>query len=113
MPDTFQALGVLVLALLPGALYVWSFERLVGAWGIGFSDRALRFVGVSAVLHALAAPVTYRLYLTYVGSGRLLGGQADVAVWVASLVYVGCPIALGSLVGVGTLRRWRWAAYIT
>jgi hypothetical protein len=113
MPDTFQALVVLVLALLPGALYVWSFERLVGAWGIGFSDRVLRFVGVSAVLHALAAPVTYRLYLTYVRSGRLLGGHAGVAVWVASLVYVACPIAFGSLVGVGTLRRWPWAAYVT
>ena len=50
MPDTFQALAVITIALLPGALYVWAFERQAGRWGIGFSDRALRFVGGSALL---------------------------------------------------------------
>ena len=47
MPNTFQALAVLLVALLPGALYVWSFERQAGRWGIGLSDRVLRFVGGS------------------------------------------------------------------
>src|SRR4029079_5530354 len=59
MPDTLEAVAALVLALLPGALYVWAYERPVGAWGIGLSDRVLRFVGVSAILHALLAPLTY------------------------------------------------------
>jgi hypothetical protein len=59
MPETFQSLAVLVLALLPGSLYVWAFERQAGAWGIRLADRLFRFVGFSAVLHALIAPITY------------------------------------------------------
>ena len=55
MLETFQSLAVLVLALLPGALYVWALERQTGAWGIRLSDRLFRFVGFSAVLHAVLA----------------------------------------------------------
>ena len=52
MPDTFQAIAVLAVALLPGALHVWAFERQAGRWGIGLSDRLLRFVGGSVLFHA-------------------------------------------------------------
>ena len=34
MPDTFEALGVFLVAVLPGANYVWSFECMVGRWGL-------------------------------------------------------------------------------
>lgn len=71
MPDTFQCLAVLALAFLPGALYVWAFERQAGAWGIKLSDRLFRFVGFSALAHALLAPLTYRLWDEFVRSGRL------------------------------------------
>jgi hypothetical protein len=33
MPESFEALAVIAIALLPGALYVWSFERLAGSSG--------------------------------------------------------------------------------
>lgn len=52
MPDTFQAIAVFAVALLAGALYVWAFERQAGRWGIGLSDRLLRFVGGSVLFHA-------------------------------------------------------------
>jgi len=113
MPDTFQAVAVLALGLLPGALYVWSFERLVGAWGIGLSDRVLRFVGVSAILHALFAPLTYRLWLDFVRTGRIASGDASPYLWLAPIAYVAIPVALGSLVGTGTQRGQRWASYVT
>jgi hypothetical protein len=112
MPDSFQALGVLVLALLPGALYVWSLERLVGAWGVRLSDRLFRFVGVSAVLHAMAAPLTYRLWVSYVKTGRFSRGQLPLAVWGAALAYVALPIAAGSLIGFGRRRGWRWTRFV-
>jgi hypothetical protein len=67
--DTFQALWILLLAFLPGAPYVWAFEREAGGWGLGVTDRLLRFVGVSAVFHALAAPLTYIAYQHYVLTG--------------------------------------------
>ena len=62
MVDTFQALWILLLAFLPGALYVWAFEREAGGWGLGVTDRVLRFVGVSAVFHA-GYPGAQDLYL--------------------------------------------------
>ena len=36
---TFQALAVLLLALLPGALYVWAFEREAGGFGTQAEQR--------------------------------------------------------------------------
>jgi hypothetical protein len=62
MPTTFQGALAIAIALLPGALYTWAFERIAGRWGIGLSDRLLRFVGASAMLHALVAPLTYWLW---------------------------------------------------
>lgn len=47
MPNSFEAIAVVFIAILPGALYVWGFERIVGNWGIGLSDRLLRFLGAS------------------------------------------------------------------
>lgn len=42
--NTFQALAIPLVALLPRALSVWSFEGQAGRWGNGLSDRVLRFV---------------------------------------------------------------------
>jgi uncharacterized protein DUF6338 len=113
MPETFQALAVLVLALLPGALYVWAFERQVGAWGIRLSDRVLRFVGFSAFLHAVFAPLTYRLWIAFVRTGRLSDGDAPVALWLAVLVFVALPTGIGSAVGRGTRTGASWARWFT
>jgi hypothetical protein len=69
MISTFQALLVTLLALLPGALYSFAYERVAGGYGISFSDRLLRFVAASAVLHALlAAPEVY-FYRTVIVTG--------------------------------------------
>jgi hypothetical protein len=113
LPDTFQALGVLLLALLPGALYVWSFERLVGAWGISLSDRVLRFVGVSAILHVLVAPATFLFWRDLIRTGRLAAGEGPLWLWPVLVGYVAFPIGLGSLVGIGTRRGWEWVEVLT
>jgi hypothetical protein len=113
MPETFQALAVLVLALLPGALYVWAFERQAGAWGARLIDRVLRFIEVSAILHALFAPLTYWLWITFIRSGRLSTGDLPLWLWVVPVLYVGIPILGGSLVGVGTRRRALWTTLFT
>lgn len=49
MQTTFQWLVVLVAALFPGAVYTWSFERLIGRWDTGPSDRLYRFFALSAL----------------------------------------------------------------
>ena len=113
MPDTFQALVVLIVALLPGALYTWSFERLVGAWGVGFADRVLRFVGVSAVFQAAIAPFTVWGWRTYILTGRLREGDLPLALWLLPLLYVAIPIALGDVVGRGTVQQRMWSRAFT
>jgi hypothetical protein len=113
MLDTFQALAVLVLALLPGALYVWAFERQVGAWGIRLSDRVLRFVGFSAFLHALVAPLTFRLWVAFVRTGRLGEGDVPLVVWLGVLAYVAVPTTVGTVVGRGTRAGASWARAFT
>jgi hypothetical protein len=113
VPDTFQAVTVTVVSLLPGALYVWSFEREAGAWGVRFSDRVLRFVGVSALFHAALAPATYRLWVDFVRSGRIESGTAPFGLWVLVLAYVAVPLASGTYVGRATTRQRGWARLLT
>ena len=109
MPETFQSLAVVVLALLP-ALYVWAFERQAGAWGIKLSDRLFRFVGFSAILHALFAPVTYALWDEFIRSGRVSSGQVSLSLWLVPLVYIGLPVVIGSIIGRGIRNRMAWAS---
>jgi Family of unknown function (DUF6338) len=111
--DTFQALGVLLLALLPGAIYVWAFEREAGGWGLGVTDRLLRFVGVSAVFHVVAAPITYILYQHYIVTGELAHGKPiSFLLWLAAVVYVAIPAALGAFVGNATAGGKGWTRFI-
>jgi hypothetical protein len=113
VPDTFQAVGVLVLAVLPGALYVWAFERVVGPWGIGLTDRLLRFIGISAGVHVLLLPITYRWYRLYVVSGDLAAGRSlPRVVWFGLIAYVFVPIIVGYLIGQATKRNINWLSLI-
>jgi hypothetical protein len=73
----------------------------------------LRFVGVSALLHVMAAPATYVVWRDVVHSGRLSTGRAPLWVWPLLVGYVALPIALGSLVGTGANRGWHWVESVT
>jgi hypothetical protein len=111
MPSTFVALAVTVAALLPGALYVWGLERQVGRWGIGLSDRVLRFIGGSAVFHALFAPLTYWFIANRLHSVLNLEPMS-LWWWLAPVLYVAVPFGSGSLVGLGALKKWRWTRWV-
>ena len=103
------ALGL--IALLPGALFVWSFERWAGRFGIGLQDRALRFLGGSAVLLSISSWPLYWLYSNY--WQRFANGEA--LPWSLSFVpilYTVLPLVSGSLLGFGWNRDWRWARLI-
>jgi hypothetical protein len=100
MPSTVEAVAVIIVALLPGALYLWAFERVVGRWGVGFADRFVRFVGVSAALHALGAPATYNVWFDYLQPGAHSGSsELPLWMWFVALGYVAVPTLLGYFVG--------------
>jgi hypothetical protein len=107
VPASFEALVTVVIALLPGALYVWSLERQTGRWGIGLGDRVLRFIGVSAILHAVFAPVTYWTWWSQ--RDDLRGGDPSWWTWPAVMFYVVAPLAAGHCVGRASRKGQSWA----
>lgn len=109
MIDTFTALAVAAIALLPGGLYTWAYEEEVGSSRQAFADRLLRFVAVSALLHVVAAPLTWWFYQEEIRSGRFPHEPAvPWLVWLGLFGYVLVPAALGRIVGIIAWRRPRW-----
>jgi len=112
MPQSFQAAAVVVIALLPGALYVWSFERQAGRYGISLSDRVLRFVGGSAIILAFFAVPLYWLYSNY-GTAIEAGRALPPWLGILPIAYVFVPLVAGTLVGVSIRRDWGWAKWLS
>lgn len=111
--DLSETVVVAAIAALPGALYTWSFEQRVGAWGARTSDRILRFLGIAAAFHALFAPVEVWFWASYLETGRLGSGDVPFALWLAPILYVAIPTGSGILVGWGTRHGKRWATWFT
>lgn len=112
MPDSFHALLVMLVALLPGALYVWAFERQAGRYGIGLSDRLLRFVGGSSVFLAVCAVPLYALWATYWDS-LSLGEPVPLWLGLVPPTYVLLPVVAGTIVGHGLRHGWKWSDVLT
>jgi hypothetical protein len=120
--DTFQAIVVTGLAVLPGALYTWSFEREVGNWGVSLSDRLLRFVGFSSMFHALFSVPEFLVWSRYLhrpvdgssGFRNLLWEGAALPAWLAlvPIAYVGIPMIAGFMTARGTRRGARWPRFL-
>jgi hypothetical protein len=108
--ETFQGIAVLVIAVVPGALFLWSFERIAGAWGISLSDRLLRFVGISVFLHVLAAPVTYTLWRDYLRPDSFDNGNVFLPLWLwpVAVGYVAVPVLLGTGLAIGLKKELKW-----
>jgi hypothetical protein len=113
--STLQTLVLTALAILPGALYTWSFEQRVGLWGATAADRAQRFLGASAFFLALELPLLYYLvYRTVIVTGDISHGR-DVQwwVWLAPVAYVLLPVAFGNFVGQAARARRPWTRILT
>lgn len=101
------------LALLPGALYVFAYERQAGAFGISRSDRLIRFLAASAVFVALFSGLGVILYRSLIVSGSLARGDVNaLAVEGGCVGYLMLPAAAGTLVGHAASRKWGWAVLL-
>jgi hypothetical protein len=110
MPDSFQAAIVVAIALVPGALYFWAFERQAGRWGVALSDRVLRFVGLSALLHAAIAPVSYWFWANQWPKIRE-GMHVSLWLWALAIAYVAVPLASGTATGYATRLGLPWSRW--
>jgi Family of unknown function (DUF6338) len=96
---------------MPGAVYTWSFERVVGRWGISLSDRVLRFTAASAVFLAVFFAPIYFLRSEYmhhrlVENGRVLfenrisdGSSLPWWLFLLPFAYFAIPAILGTAAG--------------
>ena len=112
MPASFEALAVALGFIIPGAVYQWAHERLVGAaWSHGLGDRLWRFLRTAAVLNIILAPLTVWI-LRRVGAPPALPAPDDGLLYLAAIAFVTCPALLGVLHGAlqtsGLLQRLPW-----
>ena len=108
MASGLQAVTLLVVALLPGAFFVWGFERNAGRYGIGLRDRALRLVGVSSVFIAVFASVLYWLYANYWQAFKS-GAPLPAGLVIVPIAYLSIPGALGWFAGSRLRGGSKWA----
>jgi Family of unknown function (DUF6338) len=115
MPSTLQAVIVTALAVLPGALYTWSFEQHAGRWGVTTGDRIQRFLGVSAFFVVAELPVLYGLvYRKFVVSGDIAHGRPlPIWVWILPIGFIVLPVTAGQVIGRAAGRRSGWARLLT
>jgi hypothetical protein len=107
-------MAILLIAIIPGGIYIWTVERIVGRWGVGFSDRLFRFIGVSVGFHVLIAPVTYAIWYGYLRHGaRLPESKLPLWLWPVALAFVLVPACVGILVGAAYRRGDRWAKLVS
>lgn len=121
MPDTAQALVVLIVAILPGALHTWAFEREAGNWGVGLADRVLRFAGATAIYQVAFAFPLYQLWARVLHQPVMANGSKGFRnlileaaplpwwTWLVPVAYVGIPLAVGTFAGRSVHRRPRIA----
>ena len=110
MPDTFQALSVLLLAVLPGAIFIYALERWTGAWGVKAADRFLRFVVLSALFQLIALPVSFILWRKFVLADYLEEGpRFPWPLYGLAICYFAIPAAVGSVCGLALHANQSWA----
>ena len=114
MISTFQALGVALLALLPGASYTFAYERLVGKFGASLADRLVRFLAASAAFMAMLSGPGLLIYRRVIVPGRLAHGDVNWLVFELSAVaYVLIPTIAGTIVGRGYRNNWSVLRWLT
>jgi len=113
MPETFQAITVAIIAVVPGALYTYAYERQArGYEAPKAADRLVRLLAASVVMHAALAALTYDLYRRYVETGRFRSGAVNpLLVELAALGYVGLPTLVGFLIGSAQRHNWKWVRW--
>lgn len=118
MPSSLVGLVIVIVAILPGSMYVWAYERQVSAFGATLSDRVFRFIGVSLLLHLVLGWAEFAVYRSTWPIEAPIGPADFTLLWLAVLVLSALPFLVGMVIGGlyasraerdhywGWLRRW-------
>src|SRR6266511_4970301 len=99
LPTSLVALGIILVVVLPGAVYTWAFEREAGSYGVTLADRTLRFLAGSTVMHLLLAWVDYLVFRVAIeGRHRILTGQFAL-LWLGLVLLSVLPAIAGTILG--------------
>lgn len=113
MTQTVEAILVVAIALLPGAIYLWSVESVVGGWWLDLSDRLYRFVAWSLVLHVALVPLTYAVWThTVMDAQWQTSFGRFLVLWLALIAYIAIPFAAGKFIAGHWRRGSKWALHI-
>ena len=93
-------------------MYIWAYERQASAFGVTFTDRTLRFIAISLLFHLVLGWPEYLLYRVAANGSEFAAGQF-VAAWVAAVLLVVLPAAVGTVLGGLYATRnsregWTW-----
>lgn len=91
---------VLAVAVLPGAVYTWIYEREAGAFEVTLPDRLLRLAFASAALHIVLAPPLYATWWLALRGRESLGSAQFLALWCAGVAVLALSATVGHVVGV-------------
>lgn len=112
-PATTLGLLILVVAVLPGSVYTWAYERQASAFGASFTDRTLRFVAVSLCFQLVLAWPEYGAYRFLAASSHGFGTGEFSVVWLVLVILILFPLGFGTVLGglyaTRTTRDgWQW-----
>ena len=92
------ALAIVIVAVIPGSMYTWAYEREASAFGVTLADRTLRFIAISLLFHLALGWPEYTLYRVALAGPHFEVGQF-AAIWIAVLLVVAMPVFIGTVLG--------------
>lgn len=113
MNQGVKSLGMIIILLVPGGLFLWSYERKSTSYGRReVTDRIVRLAAASVVILTITAPFAIIAYvrpwyelmngnvgLTWEWAGR----------WLLACIYLGIIVALGP---IASITNQRFRAYL-
>jgi len=99
VPNTGIGLLILLVAVLPGSVFTWAYERQNSAYGVTFADRLLRFIATSMIFHLILAWPEYAIYRTALDGRQHLAVGQFALLWSGALLLVATPATAGTVLG--------------
>lgn len=106
-----QSLGLIIALLVPGGLFLWSYERKASSYGRrDIKDRVIRLAAASVLLLTVTAPVAWYAYIEFWQG--IISGEASYTWewfwrWLFALAYLAVVVLLIGPVAAAGNKKFR------